>query len=424
MPKITQLPTIDTIDISLDDLLAIVNVDANRTDKISLEQLRDFILSFVATQINISQTVFVDANFGDDGTGLPYRFDKPFASIEAAVLAATTGDVVYIRPGVYKVFSNILTDGVNFYAEEGVNIQSFATLFNGDTTIGGTTLTGPVNFYGYAKILYCSGNLINIKSNPAAIVNLEFDSVQVNNISNGILAQDGTINLLIRGDYTCQGRNFSTRLTGNLNATIGGAVTCTFINVSNGCFWISSTKWSGKATIKAKSFVIPTNAVGGFSCHIYADNLSGSQLTIELDELIDTSVVAQPAIRINNAFPQISGAFLIKIKKTSTVRPLYENTNSVSKVILQIDEVLETGSSNHFAGELLIKNSLIKSILNIPILVTGGTVSLMATTIVSNGVNTTINNVGGVVLSEGSKGNVAPTNPVTGNFYINPLYTF
>lgn len=416
-----------TADISLEDLLAIVDIDkpTPTTDKITVEQLRDFILGFVTTQINVSQTVFVDPIFGDDFSGLRERQDKPFATIAAAVASAVAGDTIVLRAGDHYVFTSIVKDGVSFYGEEGSNIYSFTNfpLLNFDTTGGGVALSTPFYWTGYSEILYSSGPLIAVRSNPTADITLEFNSVQVNNISNGIIGLDGLIKLLVRGNYTCAGRNFSMRLTGNLIAEIWGVCTNTFVGTFNGVFWISGTAWTGKANIKAKSFAIPTNAVGGFSCHIYADNLSGSQLTIELDELIDTSNVAQSAIRINNAFANTSGDFYIKIKKVSTVRPLYANTNSVSNVILQVDEVVATGSSNHVAGKLLIKNSLIKSSINIPLYVTGGLVSLMSTTIVTDGINTTIQNNAGTVLSEGSKGNVAPVNPVVGNFYVNALYT-
>lgn len=415
-----------TANISLEDLFAIVDIDAPTptTDKITVEQLRDFILGFVTTQINVSQTVYVDPKFGDDFSGLRERADKPFLTIAAAIAAAKVGDVVVLRAGDHSVFSNLAIDGVSFYGEEGSNIYCFTTLLNFDTTIGGVALTTPFFWTGYSRVLQCTGNLINVKSNPTANITLEFNSVTVDNISNGILGQDGLIKLLIRGDYNSAGRNFSMRLTGNLNAVIWGNVTNTFVNVSNGCFWISGTTWSGKATIKAKSFIIPSNVVGGFSCHIYADNLSGSYLSIELDELIDTSNVAQGAIRINNAFVNTAGDFLIKIKKVSIVRPLFKNTNPTANIILELDEVSATGVCEQTIGKILIKNSLVKSLSNIPIFVSGGTLSLMATTIVTNGINPTISNPAGTVLSEGSKGNVAPSNPVVGNFYVNALYTF
>jgi uncharacterized membrane protein len=295
-------------------------------------------------------------------------------------------------------------------------------MFNGSTNSGGATITTPVSFTGYARVIQCSGNLISVNVNPNAIINLEFQSVNVNNISNGVVLLDGLTYLTIRETYVCAGRNFSMRTTGNLIAKIGGAVTSTFVNVSNGCFWISGTNWSGKANIKAKSFNIPTNAVGGFSCHIYLDNLVGSDLEIELDELIDTSNVAQGAIRINGAFTNTGANIRIAIKKVSTVRPLYGITNSFANIILEIGDA-QSGLSVMTLGDLLIRNSRIKNINGSVIQHLGGNLFLMASTIVSNGVLATIDNTGGNVLSEGSKGNITPTNAVIGNFYINPLYT-
>lgn len=379
-------------------------------------------LSLIFAPIFTSQTVFVDPTFGNDSTGLRERNDKPFQSIAAAVTEAVFGDTIILLSGDHFIFSNILKDGVNFYANVGVNIYCFTIFLNADTTAGGTLLTTPFQFSGYANIKQCSGNLVLTKSNPNAVINLELQSAVVNNISNGVLVFDGLVNLTVREFYTCAGRNFSMRLTGNLTANIGGAVTNTFANVSNGCFWISGTAWVGTANIKAKSFNIPTNAIGGFSCHVYCDNLIGSETNIELDELIDTSAVAQAAIRINNAFTNTGGKIRIKIKKHSSVRPLYGITNAVSNTILEITES-NGGQSIMTAGELLIKNSLVKNLSGSTISHAGGTLSLMASTIVSDGIAAAINNTAGNVLSEGSKANVAPTNPVIGNLYINPLYT-
>jgi hypothetical protein len=381
------------------------------------------LLSGLVAPIYVAQTVFVDSLYGDDSTALRERQDKPFQSVDAAVLAAQYGDTIKLRAGQHYIFTSVGKDGIKIDGETGSEVYCFTTLMNFDTTIGGETLTTPFAWTGHTRIMQCTGNLINVKSNPSANILLEFDSVQVNNISNGILAQDGTIFLKIRENYTCAGRNFSTRLTGKIFADIGGDCTGTFANASNGVFWISGTSWSGQANIKAKSFVIPSNVVGGFSCHIYCDNLVGFNLNIELDELIDTSNVAQPAIRINNAFTNTGAKINIRIKKTQTTRPLFNIQNAKADVTLQVDEGVSSGTSTVVAGLLKLKNSLVKNTTVIPVSVSGGTLSLMSTTVVSDGAATTINNAGGSVLSEGSKGNVAPIGIITGNFYVNPLYT-
>lgn len=51
--------------------------------------------------------LFVDATFGNDSTGLPYRGDFPYLTPAAAVAAAAAGDTVFIRPGTYSLAAGI-----------------------------------------------------------------------------------------------------------------------------------------------------------------------------------------------------------------------------------------------------------------------------------------------------------------------------
>lgn len=53
------------------------------------------------TQIDTGNTLWVDAVFGNDGTALPDRQDKPYLTISAAIAAAGAGDIVMLRPGTY-----------------------------------------------------------------------------------------------------------------------------------------------------------------------------------------------------------------------------------------------------------------------------------------------------------------------------------
>jgi len=59
-------------------------------------------------EISVGQSLFVDATTGDDATALPYRFDLMYATVRAALAAATDGDTVYIYPGQYDETSDTL----------------------------------------------------------------------------------------------------------------------------------------------------------------------------------------------------------------------------------------------------------------------------------------------------------------------------
>lgn len=420
--KVSAMTAILAADLQPTDLWMVARPDQESFKMLHSEFIA-LINSLASSQINVARTIFVDPDYGDDGTALPYREDKPFQSADAAALVAQYGDTIRLRAGDHFFFTTAAIDGVRWYSEPGADCYVFTTLLNFDTTTGGVVATTPFYWQGYGRIMQCTGPIINVKANPSAVINFECNSLNGNNLSNGILPQDGLINLTVREDYISAGRNFSPRTGGKLVARIGGKCLCTFANVFNGNVWSSGAAYSGELDIEAGAFELPTSAVGGDFSHVYMDNLQSPKIRMRINKLIDTSAVAQAAIRIGNGGAATGADVDIQIDYASTVRPLYRIQQATAEVILQFNKVKDSGTSLIQAGVTVLKNSLQKALAVIPISVTGGTLSLMGSTIVSNGVLATIDNSAGTVISEGSKGNVAPTNPVTGNYYINAAYT-
>jgi len=441
-----------------DDLLIIgqnnpVNIQEYPAYVIKVADFLGMIPPPPAVAIQTGKEIYIDSVYGNDTTGTRERFDLPFLTPGAAVAAAQVGDTIIWRPGTYTVLTNLMKAGVSHYAMKGVFLNIFGNAFNLDTTLGGPVIAGNIDFRGHATVLFCSGNLCAIRANPSAILNLEFDEVTVNNISNGVILFDGLTNLTIRNNYTCAGRAFSMRGTGggvaNLVANIGGVVTTTFANVNNSVLWNSGTSWSGSAYIKAKSFALPVTAVGGNFSHIYNDNSQGCKIDIELDYLYDTSpVIAAPMVNINPTFGSTGCLLNLRIKDVRlSSRSFFSISDALARAVIQYDTAVGINTGASCAnGALDLKNSHITSNFNIAVggVVTavlslnntyykanstecirqllGGNTSLMGSTLVTNGIMPSIDNPAGTVLSEGSKANVAPTFPVTGNLYINPLY--
>lgn len=439
--KISSFDDINAVDIQPTDYWNITRAGVNNF-KLTHSEL----LTLLSSQINVSQTIFVDSVFGNDGTGLRERMDKPFYSIDAAVIAAAYGDTIVIRAGYHYVFSSVIKDGVNFYAEKGAKIYSYTLMFNLDTTAGGQLINGRISFLGDGELfdMDSSGSGICVtRNNPNVVLDIECSTLFVNNISNGMVIRDGLVNLKVKnGDYYSRGRNFSMRDTGKLVAEINGYCTTDWASVFNGNFYASVTNWSGYAYIKCKRF--KQLATVNNQNYVYLDNAQQCNLILEFTESItEDDALTTPWIKLDNVGSVLA---VVTIKSPSIFllnRKLFENkmpngfigfinvsgvcmggniTNG--EVILNSCVQLNLGATISVSGGVLkLNNSELKQQAAVAAITqSGGTVSLMGSSIITDGVTASINNTAGITLSEGSKSNVAPVNPITGNFYINPLY--
>lgn len=245
------------------------------------------------SSILTGKKVWVDGDNGNDSTGLPYRIDLPFATIEAARDAASAGDLVEIYPATttYTVTTSLLKDGVSYWSWQGVNVQSNGIMFDGDTTLVGETITGRVGWYGYAVITDVDGDgrgILAVRTNPLFDMVIECNSLNVSNISNGMVLRDGITRLLVRGDYTVAGRPFRLQDTANLNAEVWGTVSCTFGSNFNAVFYSAGLSWDGTANIKAKTFSMPSPTTGQNTVDL--TSVVDGNLNIELEEVIDSYV--------------------------------------------------------------------------------------------------------------------------------------
>jgi hypothetical protein len=94
-----------------------------------------------------TNNVLYVAKNGDDATGLADRLDKPFLTVQAAITAASSGDLVYVYPGTYSE-SIILKDGVNIYLTDGATISNNALKTVTDNNVAVTCVID-----GYGQIL-------------------------------------------------------------------------------------------------------------------------------------------------------------------------------------------------------------------------------------------------------------------------------
>lgn len=396
------------------------------------------------TDIEYNNVLAVDPVNGNNTTALANTFNKPYLTLAAAVTAATSGDLIWLRPGNHAVSSNILKDGVNFYADKGATVTSTNNLFNADTTAGGTVLITPVYFVGHAVLTDNNpggGGFIQINTNPSAAIYLEFDSITSTNNSNAMVIRDGYLNLLCRGNYTSAGRCFNMRDTGNIDAEVYGVVTSTFANNANSIIYSSGHSWNGRVNVKAKAFSLPSPSAS--ESYIEVTGATNGVLNVQLQYITDAVV---NSFRFFNAQANTALFATITIGDVSlTNRPLFVVNGAANNVVFELGrgsfvggsvtagrvklnncDVTPTATiSTTGTGLLATRNSTIdcSATVGVSPITTGAGASYYptATKLVSNGATATISNAAGSVYSAGSAGNVATTAAITaGVFTIDP----
>src|SRR3990167_6464847 len=81
-------------------------------------------VEFTVLQVPIDRVLLIAAN-GSDATGTRGRWDRPYASLNAASVASLSGDLIIVFPGTYtEANPNLTKDNVNWYFYPGVTVTS------------------------------------------------------------------------------------------------------------------------------------------------------------------------------------------------------------------------------------------------------------------------------------------------------------
>jgi len=162
--------------------------------------------------IDNKNIILVDQVFGNDATAVAYDMFKPFQTVDAAMAASVSGDLVFMNPAPfpYNAFNNIFdtVQGINFYLSKGAVFNVFfATIDSGaqDISIIGE---GDVNFFTSPGLGNFAGNF----------------TLQCNNF-------------LLNGAFLTTG-SFS----GDINITVNRATLNSFFFLNNSGYWPIQTK--------------------------------------------------------------------------------------------------------------------------------------------------------------------------------------
>lgn len=158
--------------------------------------------------------ILVDQVFGNDATAVAYDMFKPFQTVDAAMAASVSGDLVFMNPAPfpYNAFNNIFdtVQGINFYLSKGAVFNVFfATIDSGsqDISIIGE---GDVNFFTGPSLGNFTGNF----------------TLQCNNF-------------LLNGTFLTAGV-----FSGDINITVNKATLNSFFFLNNSGYWPIATKAS------------------------------------------------------------------------------------------------------------------------------------------------------------------------------------
>lgn len=170
-----------------------------------------------------NNTIFVDAQYGNNITGTRERRDLPYQTIAAAIAAAVTGDTIHVFPGSYQE-SNTISIPLNLYLDQGVQLS---------TAAGAVLTINTTNFAiaGNGSITIGSNRTGLILSSGVTSATIEFDSMTVNGVNAIGFDNRATI--------------FESRIT-NLNIVIGGLMTTASPN-SVSSTWVTKVKYANIA---------------------------------------------------------------------------------------------------------------------------------------------------------------------------------
>lgn len=136
---------------ALDPLIASLNLDPSATNLLQVTVdgllLDSSVIPTPGGSVDISEgvTMNVDVVTGDDATA-DGTIGSPFATIGAAMAAATVGDVVLVWPGVYATFTP--KSNVTLRTQGAVTINGALTVSGTNVRIRDLTINGALTFSG------------------------------------------------------------------------------------------------------------------------------------------------------------------------------------------------------------------------------------------------------------------------------------
>lgn len=98
--------------------LADIVVDTVGLDTIYFWNTSSYIRQQLPDNVLQYENVLFVSKYGNNSTAEKNKSTRPWLTLESAVAAATSGDLIYVMKGNYSVFSNLWKNGVNWHFED------------------------------------------------------------------------------------------------------------------------------------------------------------------------------------------------------------------------------------------------------------------------------------------------------------------
>jgi len=149
-------------------------------------------LTGISFSTDLTQSIFVTQN-GNDSTAVIGNLLRPFATLESASLAATTGSTIFVYPGLYTVEANfnLAKPGVDYYFHPNTTVSKSTAGDMFDLTTFPTSEVG-FNVFGYGDFILGSsaGSLLN--SSTGVTFDYTFQARDIQSDSSTIIVDNFT----------------------------------------------------------------------------------------------------------------------------------------------------------------------------------------------------------------------------------------
>jgi len=358
--------------------------------------------TITAQDLRQDNTLFVDLVYGNNTTAEREYLSLPYAGLLTASAAASSGDLIVLRPASYTVSENMGADGVNWYLPAGTTVSASGDLESGIFDDSANGLNAPFSFTvdGAAVISYESTgettpfvHAINITNASSEVVirckKVIGDTNDDGSDSSGAVAVlDGSLELTCE-EVVSTGKGYCVYwengdMSVKAHKIIGaqnGAVSSVTNATPTGKFWVEALE----ITSSASSVINTAGNQTAARVWVNAQEVSAASGFHALD-IIGSEKIYVTAQKISNTGAEsavlvASGEAWLKVDKITADDTMLELTGGTSWIDLQ---ELEVGSATAAyciicsGGTHVIKGARFTGgASSLGINVTGGTLTLI-----------------------------------------------